>query len=66
MEKNKHILNKNDINFSSSGIEDTFIGGEQYIEGSNITIDAFYNHIFGEGFKTLIEVSQSVVNKLAK
>ena len=51
MEKNKHILNKNDINFSSSGIEDTFLGGEQYNEGSNLKIDEFYNHIFGEDLK---------------
>jgi hypothetical protein len=64
--KNKHILNQNDICFTSSGIEDTYVGGEQYNEGSNLKIDDFYNHIFGEGFKTLVEVSNSVVDKLSK
>ena len=32
-----------------------------YEEGSNPKIDDFYNYIYGEGYQTLLKVSNAVV-----
>ncbi|MCH2021965.1 MAG: hypothetical protein MK207_05740 [Saprospiraceae bacterium] len=44
--------------------EEIYKGGDPYEEGSNAAIDNFYSYLFGEGFKTIIDVSNAVVGFL--
>jgi len=65
-ERHRHVASSNDICFSSSGIEEVYIGGEPYQEGSNTTIDNFYSYLYGDGNETLINVANSIVDYLKK
>ena len=52
------------ISFPSSDIEDIYIGNECYEMDSNPEIEDFHNYVFGEGYKTLVNVSKAVVKYL--
>tara|TARA_B100001564_G_C20477905_1_gene595677 strand:+ start:333 stop:824 length:492 start_codon:yes stop_codon:yes gene_type:complete len=52
------------ISFPSSDIEDIYIGNECYEMDSNPEIENFYNYVYGEGYNTLVKVSNAVVKFL--
>jgi len=63
-QKHRHIESPKDIFLPSSGIEEIYLGGESYQEGTNTAIDNFYSYLFGDGYDILLKVSNAVVNYL--
>ena len=63
--KYRHETSPNDIYFPTpnSG-EEVYKGGEEYEVGTNKVIDDFYGYLFGDGYNTLLKVSNAVVNYL--
>lgn len=63
--KYNHNISSNDIYFPNPDYQDGPVkGGEVYQAGTNKTIDDFYKYLFGDGYSTLLKVSNAVVNYL--
>ena len=63
--KYNHHMSSNDIYFPNPDYQDGPVkGGEVYEAGTNKTIDDFYKYLFGDGYSTLLKVSNAVVHHL--